>query len=98
DQIEGAIRAATETAPRDEATGGYRQLRFSPPPGATEIYLVRHGESEPAVPGQPFPTVDGHGDPALAPQGRAQAERVGERLADTRFDAVYVTTLRRTLQ
>ncbi len=98
DQLEDAIRAATETAPVDESTGGYRQLRFAPPPGATEIYLVRHGESEPAVPGRPFPMKDGHGDPALAPQGREQAERVGERLGATSFDAIYVTTLRRTVQ
>ena len=82
----------------DEETGGYRQIRFTRPPGATEIYLIRHGESEPAVPGRPFPKVDGHGDPALATQGREQAERVGERLASTRFDAIYVTTLRRTAQ
>lgn len=98
DQIETALRAAAERAPIDEESGGYRQLRFAPPPGATEIYLIRHGESEPAVPGKPFPTVDGHGDPALASQGLEQAERVGERLGSTHFDAVYVTTLRRTAQ
>lgn len=84
--------------PIDEATGGYRQARFERPTGATEIVLVRHGESEPAVPGRPFPLVDGHGDPALAPQGEEQAERVGQRLAGTRIDAVYVSTLRRTAQ
>jgi hypothetical protein len=31
-----------------------RQWRFQPPPGATEILLVRHGESEPAVIGTSF--------------------------------------------
>ncbi|NLD77297.1 MAG: histidine phosphatase family protein [Acidimicrobiales bacterium] len=98
DQIEDALRAAADNTPIDESTGGYRQMRFVPPPGATEIYLVRHGESEPAVPGRSFPMVDGHGDPALAPQGLEQAERVGERLGSTHFDAVYVTTLRRTHQ
>ncbi|MBA3280865.1 MAG: histidine phosphatase family protein [Acidimicrobiia bacterium] len=76
----------------------YRQHRFRRPPGATEIFLVRHGESEPAVPGQPFPLVDGHGDPALAPDGHEQAELVGRRLADQRLDAIYVTTLRRTAE
>ena len=79
-------------------TQEYRQARFQPPPGATEILLVRHGESAPARPDEPFPLVDGHGDPALAPEGEAQAERVGERLADERIDAIYVTTLRRTVQ
>ncbi len=48
------------------------------------------------VPGRPFPLVDGHGDPALAPEGRAQAERVADRLARLHIDAIYVTTLRRT--
>ncbi|MBV9953388.1 MAG: histidine phosphatase family protein [Acidimicrobiia bacterium] len=76
----------------------YRQARFRKPPGSTEILLVRHGESEPMVPGRPFPLVDGHGDPALAPDGEAQAERVANRLESQRIDAIYVTTLRRTAQ
>ena len=50
------------------------------------------------MPGHPFPLVDGHGDPALAPEGEEQAERVGERLARLPIDAIYVTTLRRTHQ
>ena len=78
----------------------YRQSRFRRPPGACELLLVRHGESEPARPGQPFPLVDGHGDPALDPVGVAQAERVAERLAASGEDiaAIYVTSLRRTHQ
>jgi probable phosphoglycerate mutase len=76
----------------------YRQARFQPPPGATELWLVRHGESEPARPGVPFPLVDGQGDPALSPEGRIQAEKLGERLGKERIDAVYVSTLRRTAQ
>lgn len=97
-EFERALKKAVESSPIDEATGGYRQFRFVPPPGATEIVLIRHGESEPAVPGRPFDRVDGHGDPGLAPQGRVQAERLADRLASQRFDAIYVTTLRRTLQ
>jgi probable phosphoglycerate mutase len=51
----------------------------------------------PSVQGESFQLVDGHGDPALAPEGVEQAERVGERLArEGGIDAVYVTTLRRT--
>lgn len=80
------------------AETSYRQHRFRKPPGATEILLVRHGESEPAVPGQLFPMVDGHGDPALAPDGEAQAQAVADRLVDQRLDAIYVTSLRRTVQ
>jgi probable phosphoglycerate mutase len=76
----------------------YRQSRFRRPPGATDVILVRHGESEPAVPGKPFAMVDGHGDPALAPDGRDQAEAVGARLADQGVEAIYVTNLRRTAE
>src|SRR5205085_2547223 len=53
----------------------YRQLRYARPPGAADLLLLRHGESAAAVLDEPFPMVDGHGDPALAPEGRAQAER-----------------------
>ncbi|MGP0003321.1 MAG: histidine phosphatase family protein [Acidimicrobiales bacterium] len=78
--------------------GGHRQVRFSAPAEATEIVLVRHGETIAADPSKPFPLVDGHGDPELAPQGIEQAERVAGRLAGTKIDAIYVTTLRRTLE
>lgn len=74
----------------------YPQHRFSAPPGATEILLVRHGESRAAIPGDPFPLVDGQGDPELAENGREQAQRVGERLKHHPIDAIYVTSLRRT--
>ncbi|MBO2451755.1 histidine phosphatase family protein [Actinomadura barringtoniae] len=76
----------------------YKQEPYEPPPGAVELLLVRHGASEPARPDAPFPLVDGHGDPALAPEGLQQARQVGERLAGIRLDAVYVTNLRRTAQ
>lgn len=74
----------------------YRQHKFSAPAGATEILLVRHGESRAAVHGDPFPLVDGQGDPELAPDGREQAEQVGERLRHHPVAAIYVTSLRRT--
>ncbi|HEY5154211.1 MAG TPA: histidine phosphatase family protein [Acidimicrobiales bacterium] len=76
----------------------FRQHRFQRPPGATEILLVRHGESEPVVEGQDHAVTDGHGDPALSPEGRQQAERLGARLASEPIDAIYVTTLRRTAE
>ena len=76
----------------------FRQYRFERPPGATNILLVRHGESEPVIEGQDHELKDGHGDPALSPEGRVQAERVGERLAGQPIDAIYVTTLRRTAE
>jgi len=74
----------------------YRQQRFQRPPGATEILLVRHGESRAATADNPFPLVDGHGDPELHPDGREQAIRVGLRLKNQPIAAVYVSNLRRT--
>jgi probable phosphoglycerate mutase len=74
----------------------YRQARFQRPPGATEILLIRHGESRAATPDNPFPLVDGHGDPALHPNGQEQAYRIGERLRYQPIAAVYVSNLRRT--
>lgn len=76
----------------------YRQSRFQRPPGACELLLVRHGESAPAREDQPFPLVDGHGDPELAPAGREQAFRVADRLEHEDISAIYVTNLRRTAQ
>ncbi len=76
----------------------YRQTVFTRPPGATEVLLVRHGESRAATVDNPFPLVDGHGDPELHANGEQQALRVGERLKGQRIDAVYVTNLRRTAQ
>lgn len=76
----------------------YRQHRFTLPPGATEILLVRHGESAPAREDRPFPLVDGQGDPPLAEFGEQQAVLVGDRLAHEDLDGIYVTTLQRTHQ
>jgi probable phosphoglycerate mutase len=87
--------SATES---DETNTEIRQHRFAPPPGATQVLLVRHGESAPYVPGSPFDLVDGHADPALSELGRWQADRVGERLADEAITAIYVSTLQRTHQ
>lgn len=76
----------------------YRQHRFRRPPGACELLIVRHGESAPERADQPFPQVDGQGDPALAPAGREQAYRVAERLEHEDVEAIYVTPLQRTAQ
>jgi probable phosphoglycerate mutase len=75
---------------------GFRQHRFTPPPGATSVLLVRHGESRPAHPDRPFPLRDGHGDPPLDPVGVEQAQLLGERLSTEKIDAIYVTSLVRT--
>jgi probable phosphoglycerate mutase len=75
----------------------YHQRAFALPRGATEVILVRHGASAPAVPGEPFPLLDGHGDPPLSqPEGVAQAAAIADRLAGEALAGVFVTTLRRT--
>jgi probable phosphoglycerate mutase len=77
----------------------HRQIKFVPPPGSTTILLVRHGESAAFDEDNPFELVDGHGDPPLRdPDGLEQAQRIGERLADERIDAIYITPLQRTAQ
>ena len=76
----------------------YGQRPFTAPPGATELVLVRHGQSAPYRPGRPFALVDGQGDPPLSELGRWQAEQLADRLAGETIHALYVTTLRRTLE
>jgi 2,3-bisphosphoglycerate-dependent phosphoglycerate mutase len=76
----------------------FRQRRFEPPPGATDLFLVRHGQSAPYVEGTLFALIDGQGDPPLSPDGAAQARLVGARLATAGIDAIYVSTMRRTAQ
>ena len=55
---------------------------FTPPPGATEILLVRHGESAPFREGVAVPLADGHGDPPLDPwvSGKPRPWPIGWRL------------------
>jgi 2,3-bisphosphoglycerate-dependent phosphoglycerate mutase len=92
--------SSTSTTPlvTEPELTAHRQTRYEPPLGATEIVLLRHGASEPFYVGRPFPLTDGHGDPALAPEGEEQAVLAGRRLAGEKIDAVYVTNLRRTAQ
>jgi 2,3-bisphosphoglycerate-dependent phosphoglycerate mutase len=76
----------------------YRQARFRPPPGALDLLLVRHGESLAYTDGTLFPLAAGHGDPPLSPLGEEQAVRTAARLATAGIEAIYVTTLCRTVQ
>jgi probable phosphoglycerate mutase len=84
--------------PANNASAEYRQFRFSAPPGATDILLVRHGESAPARLDEPAPLVDGQSDPQLDARGHEEAKRVAARLEDEEVSAIYVTNLRRTVQ
>jgi 2,3-bisphosphoglycerate-dependent phosphoglycerate mutase len=76
----------------------YAQRAFTRPPGSTEIVLIRHGASADAIPGEPFPLTDGHGDPPLSPAGEEQAQALANRLAAEPLDAIFVTGLARTVQ
>jgi probable phosphoglycerate mutase len=76
----------------------YPQRRFTPPPGAVEVVLVRHGASEAAVPGEPFESLEGRANPALSDIGRQQAVQVAERLRHEEISALFCTTLERTKQ
>lgn len=89
-------------APAQHITG-HHQIRWVAPTCSSTITLLRHGATEGYTPGMPFPLADGHGDPGLAELGFAQAEDAGRRLACEHNDgspiaAVYVTSLRRTVQ
>jgi len=83
--------------PESEPTA-FRQRAFQPPPGATDLLLVRHGQSQAYVDGTLFDLIDGQGDPPLSEDGKAQAGRVATRLAGSGVDAIYVSTMRRTAQ
>jgi probable phosphoglycerate mutase len=76
----------------------FSQEPYKGPAGSTELFLVRHGASADAVEGEDFEMVEGHGNPPLSDIGREQAELVCSRLAALQFDAIYVTTLRRTVE
>ena len=76
----------------------YPQRAWALPDNATEVLLVRHGASQDAVPGEPFEMLEGHADPPLSPIGEQQAALVGARLAADPPDALFVTSLRRTVQ
>jgi probable phosphoglycerate mutase len=84
--------------PDSEQAVEYRQYRFVPPPGAADLLVIRHGESAPARENDPADLADGHSDPDLDPVGEEQAERLADRLSADSISAVYVTTLRRTVQ
>jgi probable phosphoglycerate mutase len=84
--------------PAESKRDSFEQKPYQPPPGATEVTLVRHGASQAAVPGQPFELLEGQADPALSPAGERQAELVAAHLAGEPISALFVTPLRRTAQ
>jgi 2,3-bisphosphoglycerate-dependent phosphoglycerate mutase len=87
----------TEKAEIEQPTA-FHQRPFEPPPGAMDLLLLRHGQSEAYVDGSRFALVDGQGDPPLSALGVEQASRLSARLAGAGISAIYVTPLRRTAQ
>jgi probable phosphoglycerate mutase len=73
-------------------------MQFVPPPGSTDVLLVRHGESASMVGGAPLALTNGQGDPPLAPGGLVEAELVGARLARLDIGAIYTSPLRRCVE
>src|SRR5688500_1044189 len=59
----------------------------------TELWLIRHGESE----GNRAGLLQGQRDYPLSARGRQQAQRLAERLGTVRFDALYSSDLTRAL-
>jgi probable phosphoglycerate mutase len=92
--ISGVSEAIALTAPGPIGRAAQRPFRL--PDAATEVVLVRHGASADAVAGEPFPLVDGRGDPPLSPDGLRQAEAVAARLANDGISRLFITPLRRT--
>jgi probable phosphoglycerate mutase len=68
------------------------------PPDTVEVLLIRHGASVRTGPGERVALTDGHGDPALAPEGLRQAQRLADRLREEPIAAIFVSGLRRTVQ
>ena len=91
-------RTRTDGGRDDSGPRSYPQGFFTPAPRASQILLIRHGQSAAYVPGRPFPLVDGHGDPHLSELGHYQARLVADRLASEPISSIYVSTLTRTHQ
>lgn len=83
---------------QDETPQQFAQQRWQRTPDATEVILLRHGASQPFVPGQSFPLVDGQGDPPLSPAGVTQAQSSADRLRNEPITALYATNMQRTQQ
>lgn len=74
------------------------QRPFRAPDGAREVLLVRHGSVGHQPAGAQEPPIGRQNDPPLNDAGRAQAAAVAARLEDEPISAVFVSTLRRTVE
>jgi probable phosphoglycerate mutase len=71
------------------------QRPFTPPDGAQQLYLLRHGSVHRTVDGPP---IGRQNDPPLNEHGRTQAAAVAVRLTGEPIAKVYVSPLRRTAE
>jgi probable phosphoglycerate mutase len=87
DQQSAELPASTEQL-RDEP---FLSLKS----GATEIYLIRHGDALPAVEDI---TAGDYDAQRLSELGRQQAQAAGDRLRETRLAAIYSSPIHRALE
>ena len=76
----------------------YRQSGFPAIPGAVDIMLISHGESQQYTPGVPFPWRAGMAIPRSHRAATSRPNCSPDRLASAPIDAIYVTSLCRTAQ
>jgi probable phosphoglycerate mutase len=74
------------------------QRPFTPPAGAQELVLVRHGSVVSPTPHLEGAPLGRQNDPPLDERGRHQAAAVAARLEEEPIAAVFVTPLRRTVE
>ena len=82
----------------NEGPEQFAQQRWQRTPDSTEVILLRHGASQPFVPGEPFPLIEGQGDPPLSEIGETQAQASAVRLSQEPITALYATNMQRTQQ
>lgn len=76
----------------------YPQKGFQVPEGATDVLLIRHGQSAGMTASSYRRTETGQADPELSDKGHRQAAAMAERMSRAGIQALYVSTLIRTQQ
>ncbi len=76
----------------------YPQKGFQVPEGATDVLLIRHGQSAGMTASTYRRTETGQADPELSDQGHRQAAAMAERMSRMGIQALYASTLIRTQQ
>jgi 2,3-bisphosphoglycerate-dependent phosphoglycerate mutase len=92
-ELKRPARATTAASAGRTLTQAFGRLFSLEGEGASELYLVRHGEPDYDA------TANGHAawDPPLTDAGIEQAERLADRLSRAPVSAVYASTMRRAI-